>query len=166
MRTNTFNEALAARSDAVPYLKQFQELYSSCKESATDVTKRKALAHTLAASQYRGLESLTFVETIRLNQRQAVQEILAAQEDFRDLLSSEELMSELQILSIKLSNCPSRLAYMFGVGDADEAFRISASQETYCTTLLCDNTEQHNIRQKAESHKSFGECINLSKYEI
>jgi hypothetical protein len=169
MRTDTYNEALAARSNVLPYLQQFQNLLSFCKESSSDMTERKHVAHVVAASQYRGLESLTFVETIRLNQRRTLQEILAAQEDFRDLLTPEELMRELQALSMKLTNCSSRLAYMLGVGDADEALHFAASQGTNCASLLTTQSEQRNqvnIRRAGGSPRAFEECIDSSRYEI
>jgi hypothetical protein len=162
MRSNTYNEALAARSNGMPYLKQFQKLHSICHENTSNLSHQRELAHNVAASQYRGLESLTFVELMRLNQRQTLQEILSAQDDFRDLLTPEELMQELQALSAKLSHCSSQLAYMMGMGDADEADRIYATQKIDCTSLLAGQ----NIRQMVESHKRCGECTESSRYEI
>ena len=168
MRTETYSEALAARSNVLPYLQHFQKLHTVCKESASDLTKQKYLAHIVASSQYRGLESLTFVEIIRLNQRRILQEILAAQEDFRDLLTPEELMLELQTLSAKLSNCSSRLAYMLGGGDADEAFLIAAAQErSYVSLLTCSEEVEHEYtKRKDESPVICKASIDSSRYEI
>jgi hypothetical protein len=165
MRTETYNEALAARSNELSYLKQFQDLHSICMESTANLAQRKELAHIVATSHYRGLESLTFVETIRLKQRQTIQEILAAQEDFRDLLSPEELMLELQALSIKLSTCSSLLAHMMGLGDANEAVWISASQNSNCISL-CERNEQHKLQQEVKTPQASGGYINSSRYEI
>lgn len=155
MRAETYNEALTARSLALPYLQLFQQLRDSCEDTESDLNERKHLAHSVAASQYRGLESLTFIETLRLEQRRTLQEILAAQEDFRDLLSSDELILELQALSIKLSHCSSRLAYMLGVGDADEAKHIATPQETRGMECCIPRINE-----------SIAVCMDSSKYEI
>ena len=165
MRTATYNEALAARSDALIYLKQFNKLHCMCKEGTSDWTEQQYLAQLVATSRYRGLESLIFVETIRLNQRQNLQEILAAQEDFKDLLTPNELLLELHAQSIKLSTCSSRLAYMLGVGDADVAQQITMT-EAIDEPWLNEQMERRYLHRKVESPQANEGCVDSSRYEI
>ena len=166
MRAETHSEALSARSSAFQYLQLFQQLRAICEDTDSELNKQRYLAHIVASSQYRGLESFIFVETVRLQQRQTLQEILAAQEDFRDLLSSDELILELQTLSIKLSHCSARLAYILGVGDNDEAKHVATPEHTRSTDILNEQDNECFIQSKGEGPKSSGVSIDSSVYEI
>ena len=166
MRSETYNEALAARATAASYLQLFKRLHSVCNDSASDLNSEMHLAQGVAASQYRGAESLTFVETVRLQQRQNLREILAAQEDFRDLLSEDELMMELQSLSQKVSRCSSRLAYMMGLGDADEARQITTPQDRKWALQLNDQVKDQSIQREDESPRQFRTQSDSTRYEI
>ena len=166
MRNETYNEALNARSSELPYKQLFQQLLSLCEDTDADFSGRKHLSLTVAASQYRGLESLIFVETIRLNQRRTLQEILAAQEDFRDLLSSDELVLELQATSIKLSNCSSRLAQMLAVCDANEAWPVAIAQKISTTSAQNNQVKERHIQPIGVRPKTLGDYNESSTYEI
>lgn len=165
MRRDACDEAITARESTSAYLKQFRELFSVCENKISVVSLPKQLAKSIAISEYRGLEALTFVELIRSKPRNHVYEILATQECYHGLCTSEQLLTELRDVSKSLSEQSRRFAAILAIGDADAALEfVSQSGREHVlpsSQLGCDGLQSRDEKVCPNS-----EVFSTSPYEV
>jgi hypothetical protein len=144
-RTASHAEALCARTLS-SYKEEFQQLYACCDNSVALRAIPQKHAATVAASQYRGYEALTFIELLRTDRKLITQRVLQTQEEFRrgDMCTSDQLVSLLGSVSQQCSKRSRRLAYVMGNGDAEVARALITSKEL--EFIMTSTRKRHIVR--------------------
>jgi hypothetical protein len=170
MRREMYSEALVVReSTSSTYTQQFHELCSSCDKSLSVVSLPYQLAKTVAESEYRGYESLIFLEVLRLKQQDIILEVLSTQEHLRRTCTFEQLSTELYTVSTGLTERSRRLAFMMGIGDANVASQHVTSSERenalFIKNRIC-NVHCCQIKPLREAARTSEIVISTSRYEL